>query len=188
MVFIKSCETCNNDCENGMRVSGLPHRFCGKNMVSYFCHIKQGSYEVSLTDARNKYGYRGKAFEELDIKEDYGIFQDVVEDLAMVGVTKPFTTNEVFSLNGADYIEFSINLPEYSVFQVNYRQRTTHGGYYGGSHSHRIVGYCDTIRITVDNQMIGLMGGHNEVFRLTDNHIDYGASEGVYSVAFKHLK
>ena len=187
MVFIKSCENCKNDCENGMGVNGLPHKFCGKLMLGYFCPINQGIYEVSLETARKHYGYRGKAFEELDIREDYGIFQEVVENLAMIGVNKPFSTNEVFSLNGADYIEFSINLPEYSVFQVNYRQKTKDFSYYGGSCNHRIVGYCDTIRITVDNQMVGLIG-HKEVFRLTDNHIDYGSSEGVYSVSFRHLK
>lgn len=190
MVYIDSCEKCSNDCESGMRCGGFPHKFCGKNMVSYYCPITQGAYEVSLETARNEYGFYGKAFEELDIKENYGKFQDIVEHLAILRSTyhfEPFTSNEVFSLNGADYIEFSIRNPEYNVFQVKYRQQTTHGGYYGGSSNHRIVGYCDTIRITVDNHMIGLVG-NCEVFDLEDNHINYGVSEGVYSVGYKHLK
>ena len=190
MVYIKSCENCTCDCENGMTCGGFPHKFCGKNMVSYFCPVNQGSHEVSLETARKEYGYYGKAFEELDIKEDYGKFQDIVENLAMLRSTyhfEPFSVNEVFSLGGADYIEFAIRNSEYNVFQVKYRQQTTHSGYYGGSCHHRIVGYCDTIRITVDNHMIGLVG-HSEVFDLEDNHIDYGVSEGVYSVSYKHLK
>ena len=182
MVFIKSCEKCKNDCENGMTCAGIPSKYCGGNTVSYFCPIHQGAYIISLETARNNYGFKGKAFEELDIINNYGKFQDIVERLSMVGVNKPFTTNEVCSK--PDYIEFHINLPEYSVFQVSYMQQSYSNS--GCSHR-RIVGYCDTIKITVDNQMIGLIGS-NEVFRLTDNHIDYGASEGVYNVAFKHLK
>ena len=188
MVYIDSCEKCTNDCESGMRCGGFPHKFCGKNMVSYYCAINGGAYEVSLETARNKYNYRGKAFEELGINGNYGKFQDIVEDLCMLRSThlfEPFTSTEMFG--NPKYIEFHIRNPEYNVFQVSYRNKTTNFSYYGGSSNHRIVGYCDTIRITEDNHMIGLVG-HREVFDLEDNHIDYGASEGVYSVGYKHLK
>jgi len=190
MVFIDTCNNCKNDCENGMTVNGFPHEFCGKNVVSYHCPINQGIYDVSLETARNKYDYYGKAVNELNLKDEYGVFQDVVENLCMLLSTyhfKPFTFTEVCCLDGADYVEFCIRNNEYSVFQVSYRNKTKDFSYYSGSSNHRIVGYCDTIRITVDNHMIGLIG-NNEVFDLENNHIDYGVSEGVYSVSFKHLK
>ena len=188
MVYIDSCEKCKNDCENGMRCGGFPHRFCGKNMITYYCPITGGAYEVSLETARNKYGYYGKAFEELDINRDYGKFQSVVEHLAVLRSTyrfKQFSANEVCS--NPNYIEFKVRNSEYAVFQVTYREATTDFSYYGGSSNHSVVGYCDTIRITEDNHMIGLVG-HREVFDLEDNHIKRGVCEGVCSVSFRHLK
>ena len=58
MVYIDSCEKCKNDCENGMTVSGLPHKFCGDTVLNYFCPINQGIYVTSLETARNNYGSR----------------------------------------------------------------------------------------------------------------------------------
>ena len=85
MVYIDSCEKCKNDCESGMTISGLPHQFCGENVIDYFCPTNQGIYTISLKNARKNYGYKGKAFNELDIRDNYGKFQDIVETLSMIG-------------------------------------------------------------------------------------------------------
>ena len=143
-------------------------------MVSYFCPIRQGTYEVTLETARSKYDYRGKAFEELDVNYTYGEFQDVVETLCMVSVNKPFRFTEYCSPSG-NFIEFEVNLSEYSVFQIVFTAR----GQYD------VRGFCDKIQITTDGELIGFVG-HREVIRLKDNN--YLGDRNVYNVLFRHLK
>lgn len=186
MVFIGSCERCNNDCESGMRISGLPHEFCGQKVVSYFCPINQGIYDVGLETARKEYGYRGKSFDECDVNGDYGKFQDIVETLTMVSVNKPFNTTE-YSNGKSKFVEFKIGLPEYYVFQVWYAHHTTHNGYFQGISNRSIVGYADKIVVNEDGGMVGYVGCR-EVFNLEENHRDYGPYEGKYSVYFKAFR
>ena len=174
MVYIKSCETCKNDCENGMAVNGLPHRFCGKLMIGYYCQTHQGISMVSLDTARKHYGYRGKAFEELDVNYTYGEFQDVVEALCMISVNKPFGFTEYFSPSG-NFIKFKVNLSEYSVFQIIFTAR----GQYD------VRGFCDKIKITAEGELIGFVG-HREVIRLDGN--SYLGDRNAYNVVFRHLK
>ena len=184
MVYIDKCGKCKNDC-GGMRISGLPHQFCGKIMIDYFCPINQGISTISLKTAREKYGYAGKSFEECDVNGDYGKFQDIVETLTMMSVNKPFTTTE-YSNGSSRFVEFKIRLPEYYVFQVWSGEHTTHNGYFQGVSNKYIVGYCDKIKVT-EFEMIGYIGV-NEVFRLDNNHIDRGATEKKYTVLFKYFK
>lgn len=186
MVFIDSCIKCKNDCENGMRISGLPRQFCGKMTLSYFCPINQGIYDVSLETARAKYGYAGKSFEECDVNGDYGKFQDIVETLTMVSVNKPFTTTE-YTDGVNKFVEFKIRLSEYYVFQVWNGEHTTHNGYFQGVSNRYVVGYCDKIKVTELGEMIGYVGVR-EVFRFDDNHIDRGATEKRYTVVFKAFR
>lgn len=186
MVFIASCEKCSNDCETGMSISGLPHKFCGKDMINYFCPINQGIHSVSLETAREDYGYKGKSFYECNINGDYGKFQDIVESLTMLGVNKPFTVTE-FSDGENKSVEFKIGLSEYYVFQVGYAHHTTHNGYFQGISNKRIVGYCDKIRISENGEFIGYVG-NSEVVNLSENHRDYGPYEGRYSVHFKSFR
>lgn len=187
MVFIDNCSHCKNDCENGMRVNGLPHMFCGKMIISYFCPIKQGIYDVGLETAREKYGYRGKSFEECDVNGDYGKFQDIVETLTMISVNKPFTTTEYSNGQGEKFVEFKIGLPEYYVFQVWYAHHTTHNGYFQGVSNRSVVGYVDKIVVKESGECIGYVGSR-EVFNLDENHRDYGPYEGRYSVYFKAFR
>lgn len=186
MVYIDSCVRCSNDCESGMTISGLPHKSCGEYIINYFCPINQGIYSISLKTARENYGYTGKSFEECDINGDYGQFQDVVETLTMVSVNKPFTTTE-YSNGKSKFVEFKIGLPEYYVFQVWYAHHTTHNGYFQGVSNRSIRGYCDKIVISESGEMKGYIGC-SEVFNLGENHRDYGAYEGKYSVYFKVLR
>lgn len=186
MVYIDSCERCSNDCGSGMRVSGLPHHFCGKMMIDYFCPINQGIHTISLKTARERYGYTGKSFDECDVVGDYGKFQDIVETLTMVSVNKPFTTTE-YSNGENKWVEFKIGLSEYYVFQVWYAHHTTHNGYFQGVSNRRIVGYCDKIVVSENGEMCGYVG-NSEIFKLSENHRDYGAYEGRYSVVFKAFR
>jgi len=174
MVYINSCEKCKCDCENGMILGGVPHKFCGENMVSYFCPINQGAYQVSLETARKNYGYNGKAFDELDVNYTYGEFQNLVETLCMISVNKPFRFSEVFCPDG-NYIEFKVNLSEYSVFQILFT----------GRGQRDVRGFCDKIIITTDGELIGFVG-YREVVRISGN--SYLGDKNVYNVVFKHLK
>lgn len=188
MVFIDSCSYCKNDCSDGMIISGLPHEFCGKMIISYFCPINQGIYDVNLKTAREKYGYTGKSFDECDVNGDYGKFQDIVETLTMISVNKPFTTKE-YSNGFEKLVEFKISelLSEYYVFQVWYAHHTTHNGYFQGVSNSYIVGYVDKIVVKERGECIGYIGS-TEVFNLDDNHRDYGPYEGRYSIYFKAFR
>ena len=169
MVYIDSCEKCKTDCENGMRVSGLPHQFCGNTVLNYFCPIYQGISSVSLETARNNYGYKGKSFDELNVDYEYGQCQKIVETLCMISVNKPFRFTE-YTLSGGDHLmEFKVNLSEYSVFQILYT----------GRGQRDVRGFCDKIHITSDGELIGFVG-LREVIRLS--YLDD------YNVIFKHLK
>ncbi len=123
---------------------------------------------------------------------DYGKFNDLVEKLETDSKIPPYRTSEVLSVNNetgkpSHYVEFIIDLKQYSCFMISETQRTGIGSYYGGINSN-VMAYVNKIRV-YNNKVIGLM--NNKVVYESDKHHikgNYSNSELTINIEYKHLK